>query len=627
MTLHRTPYLRRAFIARMGALSLAVLTGALAAAESAPVVFGFHQIPTNTPQSQRLAGVVLLTELGCLNCHQSGAALSVTGGKLGPDLRRTGDYKDGYLESWLAAPHRVKPGTTMPDLLAGFSPPERERTAADLAAYLRALTPVESATEALPKPDAAQGAALYHSIGCVACHQPFQPPPASESNPANAKQSPPTLPSVPLGPLDAKYTLQRLAEFLRDPHAARPAGRMPSFGLSLAEADNLSAWLLQNEPPKREVKIATASRGDAVVGRAHFQTLRCAACHELPGDPQSKAQTKPLAELRWDTPRGCVSPTPQMGVPHFALSSQQLESLRAAVTAHSAGPLNEPERLQAGVLALGCTACHVRNGLGGPESARAAYFDGLGDDLGDEGRFPPRLSHAGYKFLPPALTGIVATGIKLRPYLKTRMPAFGGSLATPLAAAFEQCDLPPDLKPLEQRGRNEKGRQLLGTSGMSCITCHPLNGHKSLGIASVDLAKTIGRLRPEWLLDFMVNPAAFNPGTRMPAFWPDAKRDKVWPDVDAIRVYLLEAAQSRLPEGLKQSQSYELIPRERPIVFRTFMREAGMQAVAVGFPQGVHAAFDAETSTWALAWKGKFLDAEPTWFERANPPVSPLAAM
>ena len=67
-----------------------------------------------------------------------------------------------------------------------------------------------------------------------------------------------------------------------------------------------------------------------------------------------------------------------------------------------------------------------------------------------------------------------------------------------------------------------------------------------------------------------------------------------------------------------------LLGGKQPIVFRTFLEGAGMQAVAVGFPQQIHVAFDALESRWALAWKGRFLDAMTTWEERAMTPAKLL---
>ena len=94
--------------------------------------------------------------------------------------------------------------------------------------------------------------------------------------------------------------------------------------------------------------------------------------------------------------------------------------------------------------------------------------------------------------------------------------------------------------------------------------------------------------------------------------------------IDSLWVYLNELDQSRLPEGLERKGNYELKPPGRPMVFRTFMKQAGLAAIAVGFPDGRHVAFDATQVRWALGWKGRFLDAEGTWDDRFTPLASPL---
>jgi hypothetical protein len=38
----------------------------------------------------------------------------------------------------------------------------------------------------------------------------------------------------------------------------------------------------------------------------------------------------------------------------------------------------------------------------------------------------------------------------------------------------------------------------------------------------------------------------------------------------------------------------------------------------------VHAAFDSNQVRWALAWRGRFVDAESVWEDRFNLPMSPL---
>jgi hypothetical protein len=116
----------------------------------------------------------------------------------------------------------------------------------------------------------------------------------------------------------------------------------------------------------------------------------------------------------------------------------------------------------------------------------------------------------------------------------------------------------------------------------------------------------------------------------MPSFWPDGKAihplvgKNTVRQIDSIWVYLNEIDQNRLPEGMEEKGNFELKPKDAPIVFRTFMKDVGLHAIAVGFPEGVHVAFDSEQVRWALAWRGQFLDAEGTWDDRFAPLAEPL---
>ena len=74
-------------------------------------------------------GNLLLGELNCTSCHQADASLAtVIQRKPAPVLDTVGSrVKPQYLLKFLADPQATKPGTTMPNVLAGV--PEAERGA------------------------------------------------------------------------------------------------------------------------------------------------------------------------------------------------------------------------------------------------------------------------------------------------------------------------------------------------------------------------------------------------------------------------------------------------------------------------------------------------------------------
>ena len=146
----------------------------------------------------------------------------------------------------------------------------------------------------------------------------------------------------------------------------------------------------------------------------------------------------------------------------------------------------------------------------------------------------------------------------------------------------------------------------------------------------MDVASMSKRLRPEWYYHYMLNPPAFRPGTRMPAGWPNGQT--VLPKVlggDTVKqiratwAYLLDGEKAQVPVGMVQAQ-IELLPIDEPIIYRNFIEGAGPRAIAVGFPQKVNYAFDANHLRLALFWQGAFIDASMHWVGRGPGYQKPL---
>ncbi len=623
-------------------------------ARTEPVVPGYQHLVLRGNVSLAETGQLLSDELGCPWCHRAGdAAQDDTFPNEAPILTGVGSrLRPGFIRRFLENPRRVKPGTTMPLQLRDLSAEDRNQAIDSLTHFLVSSTLDPSTTDASgPTPAtgrAEHGAALYHRTGCVACHQPdasYRP----ASWDSAALPAAPRIASAPLGKLARKYKPGELAKFLLDPLRIRPSARMPRVPLSEQEAADLEAYLAAKKPPSSSPFRRDTFRLDldkARGGRDLFAVAGCAACHEMTiqGVRLSPATAyKSRGQLGSGT-RGCLADAPPPAAPDFGLSPQQRRTLRSALPrltnpsssaparqAPSAGGEEQAASLRSGIrrrlAALGCLACHERDASTGPEPARAVYFEEAGHrDLGREGRFPPSLSGVGRKLTPKALRETIQGRSPLRPYLATRMPDYGPAQARAFATLFEQADLSAGNKPIERTGRNRYGRQLIGMKGLGCVACHDLAGHRSPGIGALDLAELPKRLRAGWFRDFLIDPPRFAPATRMPSYWPhgEAVNKKILGgntarQIDSIWVYLMEIDQTRLPDGMEPKQAFELRPSGRPIVFRTFMTGVGMHAVAVGFPEGIHAAFDSRAIGWAQAWRGRFLDADSTWDDRFTP--------
>jgi hypothetical protein len=216
-----------------------------------------------------------------------------------------------------------------------------------------------------------------------------------------------------------------------------------------------------------------------------------------------------------------------------------------------------------------------------------------------------------------------------------RMPQFGaanvGHLPEALAA-LEGADPDEGLQPVAvTTAKLETGRLLVGKNAFGCISCHDLAGIPNSGTRGPDLASQNQRVRHEWYRRWLEQPQRMQPGTRMPMIFPDGK--STLPTVlggnadaqaDAIWAYLSLGANLPLPDGLEPPKGLVLTAKDRPVLLRTFMPDAGARAIAVGYPNGVSLAFDAATCRLAYGWSGNFLDAGPVWNNRGGNPAKLL---
>lgn len=372
----------------------------------------------------------------------------------------------------------------------------------------------------------------------------------------------------------------------------------------------------------------TVDPAKAARGAELFRQHQCSQCHQTDGgepQPQVAAIKVPLLEkLTGLANSGCTSATPKAGTPKFTFSNDQRAAIEATLKDQSslATPLIAEEQVHRTMSVLNCSACHTRDKTGGAEGLRRDYLVGVGEvDLGDEGRIPPHLEKVAAKLNPKWLREVVATGARSRPYMATRMPAFGEANANALAVAFEKADLTstqqpePDVMNVESAELAKHGLKLMGTGGVSCIACHNFAGHASLGIPAIDLTTMGKRLRFDWFRRYLIDPQSLRPGTRMPSFWTGgvaANKDILKGDTEkqiaAIWANLARNDFKDLPDGLIRAKM-ELVPQTEALIYRNFIEGAGSRAIGVGYPERANLAFDANESRFTLFWQGAFMDA------------------
>lgn len=364
-------------------------------------------------------------------------------------------------------------------------------------------------------------------------------------------------------------------------------------------------------------------------GKQYFVQSGCAACHSLdaPQLATERPAVRPLSLL--DPQRGCLADSPPNTAPNFSLTPLQRDMLAEWLRPAAAESFAHPEIIDLTFMAFNCYACHERDGKGGVQAADNVYFTTLIPEMGEEGRIPPHLNNVGGKLTEAWLADLFAQGVKARPYMVTVMPRFGHENIGHLVARLAAVDALPSVtehtfeEPLKDI--KEIGRTLVGEKGLSCIKCHTFGQFRSQGIQSIDMRLMGQRLRPEWFRPYLRNPQLFRPGTRMPAAWPatgksffteflDGDTDR---QIEAVWLYLSDGERAKIPAGLV-NPTMELVPVDHAIVYRNFIAGAGPRGIAVGYPEGIHQAFDADRLRLALLWKGRFIDASRHWSARGE---------
>lgn len=291
---------------------------------------------------------------------------------------------------------------------------------------------------------------------------------------------------------------------------------------------------------ERELRAAGARR--VALSQIFLEKLnridRCVACHQGIGDPRWKDAEEPF--------RTHAEPF-LADHPHerFACTTchrgQGLATTAAAahgVTASWKDPMLSPAYLEAG-----CGSCH-RDSI-----ARAAPVLARGREafarLGCAGCHEAP-GFAGAEKIGPDLA-LVAHKVRpgwLREFLKdptdysreTRMPDFKLTEAQ-VGAIVAYLESPPhgraNLQALPMPARTGNARQggkLVAEAG--CVTCHTIPEVSEEGFAAAaksgpDLSRVARKLRPEWLMGYLKDPAAYQGGTRMPRyrFGEDQVRD------------------------------------------------------------------------------------------------------
>jgi mono/diheme cytochrome c family protein len=388
---------------------------------------------------------------------------------------------------------------------------------------------------------------------------------------------------------------------------------MPDMGLSRVEAEDIASYLVGEGFPR----VAPAAVDEELIelGGNMFQKLGCVSCHALEGLSAPAPVTSGRA---LDPTRGCLS-ADSTESPRYQLSDTQRAAIRAALTAPEQED-SDKARIDETLTAFNCIACHVRDDYGGVSPELDAYFTSSEPELGNEARIPPSLTLAGAKLNLEWTQRVLFDAEQVRPYMHTRMPQFGEENLAHLPELFQRVDELEPIEPEVPEGKEREvardaGHELLGTTGLSCVSCHNFNGKETQGFKGIDLINSHERLKYGWFKRFVIAPQLYRPGIVMPEGWSggvashtgilEGDTDK---QIDAIWYFLSLGRSARDPRGLA-SVSSKLIVGETARTYRGRSSIAGFRGIAVGFPGGLNYAFDANNGTLSGLWRGDFVSA------------------
>ena len=460
------------------------------------------------PSGDAVRGEEIVNGVGCLGCHITEGESRLEAGPrrtFGQPLQNIGNKTTyEWLFDWVSDPQHFNADSYMPNLRL------TDQEVADVATYLMTLTGPAGEGPGATYDDGYVAAALTDYLRSIV--------PTAEAEAQVAA----------LSPEEQQLELGR-----------RAIARYGCF--SCHEIDGFE----ETAP----IGIELSQEGSKLLPRLDF-----AFVHEIPHTKVDWFKQKMRDPRIFDRNR-VLQPLEKLRMPNYGMSEEEITLFATAVMSfqNDVQPVGsqEPRNARNDALRVGrnlvsrrnCVACHEIEGTGGDYR----------EVVGDPSLAPPLLTPEGAKVKPDWLYAFLRGPITIRPWLDVRMPTFGlddnhwNGVIDYFAAVSESVGpfRTHDIVPTTIV--TQTGQELFEL--LRCQQCHVLDTipeDQPTDNLAPDLRMASERLQPDWIIDWLREPLAIQPGTRMPLFWteypgsfyPQFDQDAVR-QIESIRDYML----------------------------------------------------------------------------------------
>jgi mono/diheme cytochrome c family protein len=482
--------------------------------------------------------------MGCPGCHLASGFEQRA--KVAPDLRHLASkVNPTWLVEWIKDPKAYWSHTKMPNFRLAWEEAEVA------AAYLLSSSQPYTAPKYPGNGDVEAGKKLVEDLGCLGCHQ--------IDGTGNVF-------APDLSQVASKVQADWLFGWVKNPQEYLPQTRMPNFRLDDEQASHITAYLMTRGEKKDLPGLASKLADNSIVEAGNRLVARygCHGCHAIYGmeaQPRVGPELSTFADKRpWEMAYGdvplvekkdhVISPIERLislykdgktieeswegwafgkmknsrmyatdrliqQMPDFAFSDENAAALLVLLRSLTnevlpptyMSPVAPDRALQVAGTELfkkyNCLGCHQIAGQGG--------------------HIAPNLAYEGSKARGEWLLSFLQQPHKIRPLQQARMPTFPLSpeeavnVRDYIMATFvdERVPKSPQVAQALTPELVANGEKLFWEK-YPCFTCHQIQGKAGGASVGPDLTDVWKRLNPEWMVQWIKNPQAFEPATMMP---------------------------------------------------------------------------------------------------------------